>query len=138
MKLLITFLLLFTLSFNLYSQDEPDKHRIDIQLEECLNDEWTVSTVDIMICVDNALNEWDKELNAVYQKLMKKLSAEQKTTLREAQKEWIKFRDREYDNIDSIYNMDGTMWGQVRLMEKLEIVKSRTLSLTKYLSNLEN
>ena len=137
MKPIIIFLSLILLSISLYSQDSSEKHRIDFQLEECLNDEWTQSTVDIMLCTDDALNEWDKELNIVYQKLMKLLTDDQKTTLRQAQKEWIKYRDLEFANIDSIYNMDGTMWGQVRIMERLEIVKNRTLSLTHYLEVLD-
>lgn len=137
MKKILIILSVIFFSIDLFSQETSDKHRIDIELEECLNNEWTQSTVDIMLCADNALNEWDKELNVVYQKLMKLLNDDQKKTLRQAQKEWIKYRDLEFSNIDSIYEMDGTMWGQVRIMERLEIVKNRTLSLQNYLNALD-
>jgi uncharacterized protein YecT (DUF1311 family) len=38
-------------------------------------------------------NQSDKKLNLVYKQLVKKLSAEEKSLLVQAQRDWIKFRD---------------------------------------------
>ena len=128
----VCFVLIATVT--IYAQDSEDKHKIDIELENCLNDEFNHTTVAMMYCIDDALNAWDEELNRVYKELMTFLSTDQKNVLRSAQKEWIKFRDLEYNNINSIYDFEGTMWGQVRLMKMLNIVKDRTMTLSDYLN----
>ena len=43
----------------------------------------------------------DKELNDVYKKLIGKLGAEQQTKLKKSQRDWIKYRDTEFDFIAS-------------------------------------
>lgn len=128
----VCFVLIATVT--IYAQDTEEKHKIDIELENCLNDEFNHTTVAMMYCIDDALNAWDEELNRVYKELMTFLSTDQKNVLRSAQKEWIKFRDLEYNNINSIYDFEGTMWGQVRLMKMLNIVKDRTMTLSDYLN----
>ena len=128
----VCFVLIATVT--IYAQDTEEKHKIDIELENCLNDEFNHTTVAMMYCIDDALNAWDEELNRVYKELMTFLSTDQKNVLRSAQKEWIKFRDIEYNNINSIYDFEGTMWGQVRLMKMLNIVKDRTMTLSDYLN----
>ena len=128
----VCFVLIATVT--IYAQDSEDKHKIDIELENCLNDEFNHTTVAMMYCIDDALNAWDEELNRVYKELMTFLSTDQKNVLRSAQKEWIKFRDLEYNNINSIYDFEGTMWGQVRLMKMLNIVKDRTMTISDYLN----
>ena len=128
----VCFVLIATVT--IYAQDTEEKHKIDIELENCLNDEFNHTTVAMMYCIDDALNAWDEELNRVYKELMTFLSTDQKNVLRSAQKEWIKFRDLEYNNINSIYDFEGTMWGQVRLMKMLNIVKDRTMTISDYLN----
>ena len=128
----VCFVLIATVT--IYAQDTEEKHKIDIELENCLNDEFNHTTVAMMYCIDDALNAWDEELNRVYKELMTLLSTDQKNVLRSAQKEWIKFRDLEYNNINSIYDFEGTMWGQVRLLKMLNIVKDRTMTISDYLN----
>jgi uncharacterized protein YecT (DUF1311 family) len=50
--------------------------------------------------VEEALDRWDEEMNAVYQKLIERLPS--KSTLVEAQRTWLVFRDAEYLLIDLI------------------------------------
>ena len=55
--------------------------------------------------------EWDKELNIVYQKIMKVADPVTKNKLRNAQRAWIKFRDSEVENSYYINNPDGGSMG---------------------------
>ena len=55
--------------------------------------------------------EWDKELNIVYQKIMKVADPVTKNKLKNAQRAWIKFRDSEIENSYYINNPDGGSMG---------------------------
>ena len=59
--------------------------------------------------------------------------------LKEAQREWIVYRDKEYRLIDSHYlsQLQGTMWHPVAAGEKMEIVKERALKLKGYYEDLQ-
>ena len=57
--------------------------------------------------VDQWGSEWDTELNAVYQALMKKLTPNQQEELRAEQRKWIKRRDAELsEKGDNLVNAD--------------------------------
>ena len=55
--------------------------------------------------------EWDKELNIVYQKIMKAADAVTKNKLRNAQRAWIKFRDSEVEKSYYTNNPNGGSMG---------------------------
>ena len=55
--------------------------------------------------------EWDKELNIVYQKIMKVADAVTKNKLRNAQRAWIKFRDFEVEKSYYTNNPNGGSMG---------------------------
>ena len=55
--------------------------------------------------------EWDKELNIVYQKIMKIANPVTKNKLRNAQRAWIKFRNSEIENSYYVNNPDGGSMG---------------------------
>ena len=55
--------------------------------------------------------EWDKELNIVYQKIMKTVNPVTRNKLRNAQRAWIKYRDSEIENSYYINNPDGGSMG---------------------------
>ena len=55
--------------------------------------------------------EWDKELNIVYQKIMKVTDAVTKNKLRNAQRAWIKFRDFEVEKSYYTNNPNGGSMG---------------------------
>ena len=57
---------------------------IDQQLNQCLNKE--SSTAGMSQCYSSANKAWDKEMNAQYSQLMKKLTGEPKDKLRNAQR----------------------------------------------------
>lgn len=55
--------------------------------------------------------ELDQLLNKYYKILLSQLNPSQKKDLIEAQREWIKFRDKEFKFYKSFYGeKDGTMW----------------------------
>ena len=55
--------------------------------------------------------EWDKELNIVYQKIMKIANPVTKNKLRNAQRAWIKFRDSEVEKNYYTNNANGGSMG---------------------------
>jgi len=137
MKLLpIIFLLLF-FHIVLLAQESEKRHAIDIKLYDCLDKEENFTTTGMLECTQKAYEDWDKELNFVYKKLRAKLTDDEKSALKKAQLEWIKFRDLEFINIDLIYDkLQGTIYIPMRLNEKVEIIKNRTLQLQAYLQLL--
>ena len=55
--------------------------------------------------------EWDKELNIVYQKIMKVADPVTKNKLKNAQRAWIKFRDSEVEKSYYTNNPNGGSMG---------------------------
>ena len=76
----------------IHSQEE--KHEIDIWLSNCLKD--SSSTSGMRGCTIEAGKKWDDELNKYYQLLMNVLPKDKKAILKEAQRSWITFRDKEH------------------------------------------
>lgn len=86
--------------------------------------------------IDELYEEWDKELNSVYQKIINTMNKSQeynnaKKHLIQAQREWIKFRDSssslKYYLISG--NMGGTMGLNPSVTEKVNLLRTRTLQL---------
>ena len=74
--------------------------------------------------------EWDKELNIVYQKMMKIADPITKNKLRNAQRAWIKFRDSEIENSYYINNPDGGSMGVLfSLYTAAKLTEERTVYL---------
>jgi len=90
-------------------------------------------------CEDKAYDKWDKELNRLYTELMKKVSPDAKATLKEAQVQWLKFRDSEFKLLDAIYaKLDGTMYIPMHIDSRMEVVKRRALELQSHLELLKD
>ncbi len=81
---------------------------------------------------------WDAELNLQYKNLMNSLNPTQKQKLKTAQIEWIKFRDLEFDLIDTIYSDFETMGQQMSASDKMEVVKKRALELQSLNETINN
>ena len=82
--------------------------------------------------------EWDKELNIVYQKIMKTVNPVTKNKLRNAQRAWIKYRDSEIENSYYINNPDG---GSIRVLFSLytaaKLTEERTVQLAEIYDALD-
>lgn len=112
-----------------YSADK--KHPLDIQIDKLI--EGAQATVDQVEAINKGYELWDKELNAVYQKLKKMLDgdAEAIKSLKDSQLAWIKFRDNEFILLSSIYKkLDGTMYASMEVNDRLQIVRARAMELS--------
>ena len=82
--------------------------------------------------------EWDKELNIVYQKIMKVADAVTKNKLRNAQRAWIKFRDSEIENSYYTNNPNGGSMGILfSLNTAAKLTEERTVQLAEMYDALD-
>jgi uncharacterized protein YecT (DUF1311 family) len=78
---------------------------------------------------------WDRELNFIYGKLQKICNNEQKNTLLDSQKQWLKYRDGEFKFIESqTHGLEGSMYPEMVMRNKTRIVKDRISELLSYLN----
>jgi uncharacterized protein YecT (DUF1311 family) len=134
MKLLITgtLFILFT-NFTFGQESETEKHPIDIKVEECLAIQSNQSTIGMIDCIQTAMEEWDAELNKYYKLLMNNLDNNEQDKLRDAQRQWLVFRDKEFEFIGIRYGkMEGTMFNIIEADSRNNIVRQRALELKSY------
>lgn len=136
-KLLIILLSLFSLTA--FSQTKGKKENlIDIQEKKCLDKE-DITTAEQCNCTIKAQESWDKELNKYYSMLKTKLSKEDFEILKNSQKQWISYRDKEFLFISKYFLeiKQGTMWYPIAQGKKKEIIKLRVAELKNYYEMLE-
>jgi len=110
-------------------------HPIDRALDACV--EKNSSTAGMVRCNDRALKAWDTELNKNYRALSARLKAKDRAALKEAQQQWLRFRNREYRLIAAMYGrLDGTMYAPMRVAAAMQISRRRALELRGYLELL--
>ncbi len=108
-------------------------HRID-SLEQLCLDTCDQSTAGMRECVGLALEAWDAELNRVYGLLLENVSSDERTRLRDAQRAWLAWRDKEIEFIHAKRdNTQGTMWQLVAASEAMQLTRDRVLQLQAYL-----
>jgi uncharacterized protein YecT (DUF1311 family) len=128
MKLIITGMLFILLTNFAFGQErETEKHPIDIKVEECLSIDSNQSTFGMIDCIRTA-----------YYKLhMNTLDTDEQEKLRDSQRQWLVYRDKEFEFIETMYrNMEGTMWKIVEADNRNNIVRQRALELTSYYDTL--
>lgn len=104
------------------------KHAIDVELEAALARD--LSTADTLAAIDTAYGQWDALLNQHYRILMDELPEAAKAELRESQRTWLRFRDREYQALDVLYeHTEGSMFQPMRALDRLRLVKDRVQHL---------
>lgn len=136
MKIFFTIFFTSILFFNCEKSYSQDHDPIDATLNKCLSENPT--TYGMRDCIAGALSAYDKEMNNVYQKLLSMLNETDQEVLRESQREWIKFRDKEYVTIESIYqNFDGTMYLPMKDLSRMDLTKHRVYELKSYYSLFE-
>lgn len=135
MKYTLTLIAIF---FTLIAFSQEKKtHKIDLELKNCLAKEENKSTAAMSQCLYDALDNWDLELNATYKILQTKLNSNAKEKLKDSQRQWIKFRDKEVEFINETYGKaDGTMWRVIKIDKILEITRNRTEELQLLLVDL--
>ena len=112
-----------------------EKHPIDIEMQRMLDED--SSTAGLWPAFDYALKEWDKLLNENYNALMKKLPKDEQGKLRASQREWIKYRDLEFDFNDNYWSkFRGTMYMGNPKGYQIRFIRERALRLGYYLEDL--
>jgi uncharacterized protein YecT (DUF1311 family) len=114
--------------------DEQDPVRSD--LVRCLAEPDGLSTTGTNDCLVKAYTAYDKVLNGVYQKALKKNDEETKKSLRISQKKWLAFREAEdVGHKKYVTANGGSMWGTIILYNELTAIKERISELMFYLNN---
>lgn len=77
--------------------------------------------------------EWEKELNKVYDLILKKLPAKEKTKFKAEQDKWVKDREAKVQKAYDKYTEEEgpRMAGELASNERLYITKNRVLELAK-------
>jgi|SRR5208337_3227465 len=131
------FIVIFTIILLTFSSagitaNSQKKDPIDKWVEEQIGKD--PSTAGEIHAYDKGSEMWDKELNRIYNELMKRLDKHQQTALKEAQRNWIKYRDAEYQAIcQIIQKLEGTMWLPVPSARLYKINRQRAMELKGYL-----
>ena len=78
-------------------------------------------------------SEWDKELNNVYNLILKKLPAKEKVKFKAEQQKWKKDRETKVQKAYDKYEAEEgpRMAGELAASERLSITKDRALQLAK-------
>ncbi|WP_292532462.1 lysozyme inhibitor LprI family protein [Methylocystis sp.] len=85
------------------------------------------------LCAGDNFKQSDAELNAVYQKLLSKISPGGQSKLREAQKSWIRYRDQQCE-----FDTMGTIGGSIHSMMLWQCLTDLTAQQTKMLQHQLN
>jgi len=100
------------------------------------------STVGMSNSVNELNRQYDQLLNTYYQKLLSKLKDSDKEILKQAQRNWIQFRDSELKLInllsEDIYPGGGTMQTNRRSARSLYLTKKRLIELYQYLMEVND
>lgn len=100
-------------------------------------------TTTIQMGLESKFNKiWDVELNAIYNKILLKLSAEEKENLISSQKGWVQFHTKESEFVNQTFKLrkSGPILGSQGSVQMLqankERIRERTLELMEYYSLL--
>jgi uncharacterized protein YecT (DUF1311 family) len=89
---------------------------IEKKLEECIDKNTT--TAGMVNCTIQSAAAWDKEMNAVYSKLLSRLDEKSKEALQKSQRQWLNYRDNEIAFIAAYYDgFQGTMYIPMRVVQ---------------------
>lgn len=139
--ILLTLTSLFTTpAFALDNPDAPDligefNSRAELSQQPINNPH--NKTRDYLVAYNNYQTFLDKELNTAYKLLISKLSKERQAELKDSQRNWIKFRDAEFELIRNNWtrNNFGSSAGISRGAYRCTIIKNRVLQLLHYAIN---
>ena len=131
-KLLITGLLLVGAIAFAGKYEDGLKERMKVA-EERLESKFEGTTADMLNASSELTDEWEKEMNKVYDLILKKLPAKEKTKFKAEQQKWIKDREtkttKAYNNY--VAEHGERMAGELSANNRLDITKNRALELAK-------
>ena len=135
MKKFVLFLV-FMFSISLFANYENDLLNRMKPIEKKADSMFSSAqtTVEMLNALSYISDEWDTELNKVYKLLMSGLSKDGQNSLRNAQRNWIKERDKKIAAENSGGTMDLINGSSIFLEE----TKKRTLELAKAYDKLKS
>jgi len=84
------------------------------------------TTIDMRRCAAQELKQVDAKLNAAYTKLLAAIDEESKARLRETERAWIAFRDKEcLFRTHGGADQEGSIWPQIVLQCTTDLTKQR-------------
>ena len=105
-----------------------EKHPIDAAMDAA--SEANPSTGGQTEAIEAALKQWDALLNQSYQKLIAKLDLEAANKLRDSQRAWVAWRDKELESLGSIYSkLRGTMYVPLGAYARMNLTRQRAMQL---------
>ena len=123
-------LLLSLLSFPALAAD-PDP--LDAALDACLAKLEGASTPGMVDCTAEAIREWDKRLNKVYQQVMAGLDPKSRELVRASRRRWVAFREAEHEAMGGPWRQDrGTIICVLTANADLSAIKERVQELQLY------
>lgn len=93
-----------TIPVYFYSGESP----LDQIEDACI--EVASDTLEYSECYKASLQAWDAVLNQNYTSLMSILDGQEKVKVREAQRQWIEYRDAQLEAVSQLSNRPGTIW----------------------------
>lgn len=102
-------------------------HPIDKAERDCIAKVY--STYDISQCSYKAMDSWFKEIDK-YLGLLKTITSEEDyANILKAQEDWKRYQESDFEAVSIIMNKQGTMFQNVAVGKKTDIIKERALEL---------
>ncbi|AIQ48614.1 hypothetical protein R70723_23915 [Paenibacillus sp. FSL R7-0273] len=112
----------------------PIDHDYEVEFNDFHNSE-EFTTFGWRALVSKYSEDWDKELNHIYNMLLSKLDGEPKEALIKSQREWLKYHLRETEFVEKTFINNGYLGtqGSVSLdTVRMERIRERTMQLLEY------
>ena len=148
-KALLVFVIIGLFTFGVLANEYPNLrlNHIDKEYEdelELINESKNFTTQSYIELEFKYARLWDVELNSIYKKLLSVLEKEEQSLLREAQRGWLQFHEKETEFYFRVFygRSSGPVLGSLgRMQEALkykERIRQRTFELMMYYYNLGN
>lgn len=132
-----------SLEDNVYQSDQEVEFVVDtftVELRQKLRIELDESTFGMITSTYQANQEYDKLLKKYYLKLIQKLDTKDSEVLKQAQENWIKFRDADQKLnqllMNDKYSGGGSIQRIFAVSRSCELTKNRVMELFDYLNRI--
>jgi uncharacterized protein YecT (DUF1311 family) len=135
LKPVVLFLAIMLVTINSFAQPQTKLYKIDSVLNKCIKK--NNSDHGMSDCLQRAESSWDKELNNYYRLLLTKLDTIGRKNLRESQRQWLIYKDKEIIFLSEVYSKkEGTMWDLLITDKQMQITRQRAIELSGYYDTL--
>jgi len=136
MRLIIFAIATLVIYTDTFGQPPNKSYRVDTVLNKCI-DKTNGGDAGMIYCLQKAEMNWDAELNKTFKLLLAKLDSSEQKELRESQRQWIIYKDKEIKFFTDIYGKrDGTMWNLAISDKQMQLIRQRTIELLDYYETL--